>query len=102
MSTITIRNKVAPDMDPQIESRIYFMLGSSLASVRLLEAVLESTDGPGQPEPVIRCELRARDWQGRWHLVNSQQHNLTVALEGALTRLRRSLQWQRKLAASRI
>ncbi|MEZ5490560.1 MAG: hypothetical protein R3F50_09615 [Gammaproteobacteria bacterium] len=96
MSTISIRNSIEPAMDPLIESRIYVTLGSSLASVRVLEAVIESGTSSDLSGKVVRCDLRALEQHGKWHLVSSQQYDLTNALEGALTRLKRSLLRQRK------
>ena len=96
MSTISIRNSIEPAMDQLIESKIYFTLGSSLASLRILEAVIENGPSSDLSGKVVRCDLRALEQHGKWHLVSSQQCDLTDALEGALTRLRRSLQRQRK------
>ena len=96
MATISIKNSVDPAMDELIEARIYFMLGSTLASLRMLEVVIDKTAESAHSGSVVQCNLRAMEEHGRWHLISSQQHELTHALEGAVTRLRRSLLRQRK------
>lgn len=96
MSTISIKNLVEPAMDELIESRIYFMLGSSLTSLKTLEAVIEPAAEHGERGPLVRCDIRALERHGRWHLVSNHQYGVTHALEGALTRLKRSLKRQRQ------
>ena len=96
MTTISIFNTVEPALDELIQSRTYFMLGSSMSSLKFIEMTIEKCVQRGQDMEIVSCELRALEIGGKWHLVSTQQQNLTTAVEGSLTRLRRSLQRQRQ------
>ena len=96
MATISITNTAEPSLDELIQSRIYFMLGSSIASLKIVEVNIEKSIQRGQDAEMIRCDLRVLEIGGKWHLVSTQQQNLISAVEGSLTRLRRSLQRHRQ------
>jgi len=91
MSTVSITNTVEPGMNSQIEEKIYLLLGSSLTSLRLIEAVIEDASPAGQQTPLVDCKVRALERHGKWHLVSNRQRDPMLALDGALNRLRRSL-----------
>ena len=96
MATISITNTAEPALDEMIQSRIYFMLGSSMASLKIVEMNVEKCKQTGQESDIIRCDLRVLEIGGKWHLVSTQQNHLAGAVEGSLTRLRRSLQRHRQ------
>ena len=96
MATISISNTAEPVLDELIQSRIYVMLGSSMASLKIVEVNIEKCEQRGQNAEIFRCDLRVLEVGGKWHLVSTQQQNVIRAVEGSLTRLRRSLQRQRQ------
>ncbi|MBT8146026.1 MAG: hypothetical protein KJN90_04190 [Gammaproteobacteria bacterium] len=96
MATISITNTAEPTLDELIRSRIHFMLGSSIASLKIVEVNVERSVQPGQDSEIVRCDLRVLEIGGKWHLVSTRQRNLTSAVEGSLTRLRRSLRRHRQ------
>lgn len=68
-----------------------------MASLKVIEVSIESSEHNGAKPALFRCDLRVTETGGKWHVVSTQQQELGSAVEGSLSRLRRVLQRQHRI-----